>query len=217
MGWQLAPGTGFCEAGGELIFLDLVRDKYLALRGRDRAAFERLQAGEPNDSDDMTRLVHTGLIERRSGSSQIAPTTLSVPMQDLSAEDPHPFSFGMTVKTAWSLRWARGAMEPSRIAATVDRLRQAKRRIGVPGAEEPARRIAVTFAANRWVNPTPPRCLIDALALDRILLSQAIVASLVFGVRISPFNAHCWLQTPQTILTGTAAEARNFTPILVVE
>lgn len=42
MGWQLAPGTGFCEAGGELVFLDLTRDKYLALRGEDRAAFDRL-------------------------------------------------------------------------------------------------------------------------------------------------------------------------------
>src|SRR3546814_8754799 len=52
---SLAPHTGFCETGGELVFLDLVRDKYLALRGEDRAAFERLRAGEPNDSDKIGR------------------------------------------------------------------------------------------------------------------------------------------------------------------
>jgi hypothetical protein len=74
----------------------------------------------------------------------------------------------------------------------------------------------VAYAANRWIDAIPQRCLIDALALDHILLSRRLRSQLVFGVRLSPFRAHCWLQTSATVLTGTAAEARNFTPILVV-
>lgn len=69
MGWTLAPGTGFCEVGNERVFLDLRRDKYIALKGEDRAAFDRLRVGEPNDSDAMNRAdtwsqgVQVGLIK----------------------------------------------------------------------------------------------------------------------------------------------------------
>ena len=198
-GWKLATGTGFCEVGGELVFLDLARDKYFSLRGADRAAFDRLRAGEPNDSEAMMRLERTGLIMPSRTSTSIGPTGLR-----------------MIATAACALRWARRAMRPEHISATVVRLSERKRAVGVPGAEAAAVSVAAAYAASRWLNPIPPRCLIDALALDHILLARGIVTSLVFGVRMSPFNAHCWLQTPETILTGSAAEARNFTPILVV-
>jgi hypothetical protein len=215
MGWQLAPGTGFCEVGGELVFLDLARDKYFSLHGADRAAFDRLRAGEPNDSEAMMRLERTGLIAQSGPSTSIRPTEIDVPAADLIATEARA-GLRMIAAAAFALRWARRAMRPEHISATVARLAERKRAIGVPGAEDAAASVASAYAAGRWLNPIPPRCLIDALALDHILLSRGIVASLVFGVRTSPFNAHCWLQTPETILTGSAAEARNFTPILAV-
>ncbi len=214
-GWQLATGTGFCEVGGEPVFLDLARDRYVSLRGADRAAFDRRRAGEPNDSEAITRLERTGLIMQSGTSTSIGPTEIEVPEDDLMATEGRT-GLRMVVSAALALRWARRAMRPEHISATVARLADRKRAIGIPGAEDAAASVAAAYAASRWLNPIPPRCLIDALALDRILLSRGIVASLVFGVRTSPFNAHCWLQTPETILTGSAAEARNFTPILAV-
>jgi len=215
MGWQLASGTGFCEVGDDLVFLDLARDKYFSLRGSDRAAFDRLRAGEPNDSEAMTRLAQTGLITQSAVLTDIGPTEIDVPSSDLMAVEGR-VGPRMVVSAAFALRWARRAMRPERIRGTVVDLAARKRAIGVPGAEAEATAIAAAYAASRWLNPVPPRCLIDALALDRILIRRRIVASLVFGVRTSPFHAHCWLQTPDTILTGSAAEARNFTPILAV-
>ena len=214
-GWTLATGTGFCEVGGELVFLDLARDKYFSLRGADRAAFDRLRAGEPNDSEAMMRLERTGLIMPSRTSTSIGPTEIDVPEDDLMATEGRT-GLRMIATAACALRWARRAMRPEHISATVVRLSERKRAVGVPGAEAAAVSVAAAYAASRWLNPIPPRCLIDALALDHILLARGIVTSLVFGVRMSPFNAHCWLQTPETILTGSAAEARNFTPILVV-
>ena len=214
-GWQLATGIGFCEVGGELVFLDLARDKYFSLRGADRAAFDRLRAGEPNDSEAMMRLERTGLITQSGTSTIIRPTEIDVPGADLMATEGRA-GLRMIAAAAFALRWARRAMRPEHISATVAHLSERKRAIDVPGAEDAATSVAAAYAAGRWLNPIPPRCLIDALALDHILLARGIVASLVFGVRTSPFNAHCWLQTPETILTGSAAEARNFTPILAV-
>ncbi len=216
LGWQLAPGVGYCEVAGNFVFLDLVRDKYLSLVGADRAAFERLRAGEANDSETMGRLVGTGLLARANGQTRLPPTVTDIPGCDLSVVRDTPFSPAMALAAAIALRKARSGMRPGRIADTIERHRRRKSRIGVPGSEASVRRIATRFAAARWINPTPPRCLVDALALDHLLLSSGLSASLVFGVRLSPFAAHCWLQTPETVLTGTAAEARNFTPILVI-
>lgn len=216
MAWRIAPGVGYCEVGGELVFLDLARDKYLALRGEDRAAFERLRKGEPNDSEAMSRLVQTGLLARTDAPERLNPASIKIPPRDISDLDDRRFSLRMAVASATALRWAGQAMRPTHIAATVEKLRGTKARVGVPGADTPATAIASLYASCRWAIPVTPRCLIDALALDRILLSRGLVASMVFGVQLDPFRAHCWLQTPERVLSGTAAEARAFTPILVV-
>lgn len=215
-GWKLASGTGYCEVEGELVFLDLVRDKYFALRGEDRAAFDRLRVGEPNDSDAMGRLVATGLLARSSVPTKLDPASLPIPTEDLSGIADGPTSLRMGFAASRALRWAGRAMRPKRIAATVEAMRDAKLRLGVPGAEAAVRDVASSYAASRWMARTPTRCLIDALALDHILLSRGLCARLVFGVRLSPFAAHCWLQSPGAVLTGTSAEARNFTPILAI-
>ena len=215
MNWMLAPGVGYCEAGGELVFLDLARDRYFALRGAERASFERLRSGEFNDSDAMTRLVRTGLLVRSDGVGGLEPASAIVPAPDLSSADDG-FSLTAGIVAARALYWAQRAMRPSRIAGTVAELATAKRKIRSVGREGEMLAIAASYAASRWVVPISPRCLVDALALDHVLLKRGHAATLVFGVRTQPFAAHSWLQTPEAVLTGTAAEARNFTPILVV-
>lgn len=216
MGWTLAPGTGFCEAAGELVFLDLARDKYLSLRGQDRAAFERLRVGGANSSDAMTSLLATGLICRTDERSAIEPTAIEVPHRDLAAARHDGFSAGMAVSTALALRWARRAMQPERIGITIGAAQARRASLESPTDDREIEAVAARYAANRWLNPIPQRCLIDALALDRILLSRGLASTMVFGIRMSPFKAHCWLQSATAILTGTAAEARNFVPILVI-
>lgn len=217
MGWTLAPHTGFCETGGELVFLDLVRDKYLALRGEDRAAFERLRAGEPNDSDMMTRLVATGLLGRCDGPTSIEPASVEIPSRDLAAARYNGFDLRMTVAAGLALRRARRAMRPERIAQSIKQARRRRSMIEQECDENAAEATAASYAANRWLHPVSQRCLIDALALDDIMLARGLRSTLVFGVRLLPFRAHCWLQTSSVILSGTAAEARNFVPILVVK
>lgn len=216
MALTLAPGTGFCEAGGEIVFLDLARDKYLALRGEDRAAFECLRAGEALSADASARLVATGLFCCCDTPAAIEPAFIEVPTRDLAAAVVKSFSLRMAVSTASSLRWARRAMRPDRIAATIGAAKIRKAAIRRPRDDREMEAFAARYAANRWLNPVPQRCLIDALALDHMLIGRDMASALVFGIRMSPFRAHCWLQSSSAVLTGTAAEARNFTPILVV-
>ncbi len=215
MGWQLASGVGFCQLDGELVFLDLRRDKYIALRGDDRSTFERLQEGAPNGSDDMTRLASTGLIAPREGATVLLPSVTRVPAADLTATRAG-FSPVMACAAAAALFRAGRAIRPEKIAGAIETSYRAKRCADMSSSEAALASVATLYAACRWAIPVEPRCLIDALALDDILTRRGLAATLVFGVRLRPFAAHCWLQTPSAILTGTAAEAGNFTPIMVV-
>ena len=216
MGWKLAPGVGYCDAGGDLIFLDVRRDRYLQLRGERRAAFERLCAREPNDSDAMEGLIDTGLFSRSEVATAITPLEVEIPTSDLATAPIPRTPLASIAVAAWSLNWARKALLPGRLAATLDGLAAAKRaRSGDPDDLGLAALASTYGEARRWV-PIPPRCLVDALALYRLSLRRGLTPTLVFGVRSNPFAAHCWLQSHSAVLTGTAEEANNYCPVLAI-
>ena len=216
MGWTLAPSVGFCHAGGDLIFLDVRSDRYLQLCGERRAAFERLCAREPNDSDAMQGLIATGLFARSEAPTAIAPIEMEVPETDLAAAPIPRTGLPFIAAAARSLYWARKALLPKRLAATLDGFAATKRAREEGSDDLGLAALASAYAdARRWV-PVPPRCLVDALALYRLSLRKGFAPTLVFGVRSHPFAAHCWLQSPSAVLTGTAEEANNYRPLLAI-
>ena len=216
MGWKLAPGVGFCRAGDDLIFLDVRSDRYLQLRGERRAAFERLCAREANDSDAMAGLIDTGLFARSEVATAIAPIEVEAPTADLATAPIPPTRLASIAAAARSLYWARKALLPGRLAATLEEFAAAKR-AGTGEADDLglAKLASAYGEARRWV-PVPPRCLIDSLALYRLSLRKGLAPTLVFGVRTNPFAAHCWLQSHSVVLTGTAEEAHNYRPVLTI-
>lgn len=71
----------------------------------------------------------------------------------------------------------------------------------------------------RSIRPWYPRdylCLFDSLALTQFLLSHAIRALWVFGVREDPFAAHCWVQYGNVILNEYLDRTLLYTPIMAV-
>ena len=64
--------------------------------------------------------------------------------------------------------------------------------------------------------PVARSCLLDSLALLDWLGDQAGHARLVFGVRLDPFGADCWLQTGRVLLTDAPDTANRFAPVLAV-
>src|SRR5690606_31946609 len=111
----MAPGTGYCEVGGELVFLDLARDKYFSLKATDRVTFERLRAGLPNDNEAISRLIRTGLLTEGSGAAPLNPASVEIPIHDLAGSEA-PFSLRMALASATALQWARRSLQPHRLA-----------------------------------------------------------------------------------------------------
>jgi hypothetical protein len=72
------------------------------------------------------------------------------------------------------------------------------------------------FLATRRLAPAAPRCLPDSLALLDHLARRGLGGELVFGVKLNPFSAHCWVQRGDLVLNDALDHVTLHTPILVV-
>lgn len=216
MAWKLAPGVGYCRAGDQLLFLDLKRDRYFALRDDDRLAFEALDGPAAEASDAAARFEASGLVQAGEPGDRLRPAFADVAHRDIHMLAAARPSVSGVLRTTESLLWARRAAASAHVAHTVDVIARRKAEIGAGGVLADATSTALRFEACRAFAPVARRCLIDSLALMRISLARGIAPTLVFGVRTAPFAAHCWLQHDGRILTCPADDALGFTPILVV-
>jgi hypothetical protein len=71
-----------------------------------------------------------------------------------------------------------------------------------------------SFLRMRRQTPLPYSCLSDSLALLMFLSQYGLLPYWVFGVRMNPFGAHCWLQEGQTVVNDKLDAVLNYTPIM---
>ena len=99
---------------------------------------------------------------------------------------------------------------------TIEWLDDQRRKIGRNGQERSVQDlIDIFYAARPWF-PVPPICRLDAAALCMFLWRNNQEADLVFGVRLQPFLAHCWVQHKETVLNEPFDKVRPYSHIMVV-
>jgi hypothetical protein len=77
------------------------------------------------------------------------------------------------------------------------------------------RKMTIIFKSVRpFVYTRHGKCLFDSLTLTYFLSSYGVCPTLVFGVRVNPFQAHAWVQHGSYTLNTTPEYSRRFTPIL---
>jgi hypothetical protein len=60
------------------------------------------------------------------------------------------------------------------------------------------------------------RCLVRAVALANDALSAGYGVTLVFGVQLRPFGAHCWVEHCGEVLDDSIDHVRRFAPVLAL-
>jgi hypothetical protein len=105
--------------------------------------------------------------------------------------------------------WAGAQIRRKRLDKTLYRLRAdaASARAADPHA------IAKAFERARPWHPAPRRCLIDSLALLKLLTLRGCACDMVFAVRALPFAAHCWLEQNGQIINDDFDYCAAFTEI----
>lgn len=214
---NLRDEISFCDVDGKLVFLDLRRDRYFRLGSAGEQAFRALLGGSGDvDEGEFERLRATELIvsaeapQPIEAASAILPTRSLVERRDAGVR-VHPT---LLPELAARLLSARHCVSRQRLAETIAALRAGKRLPRRPSARSEA--LVPPYLATRRLLPFAPNCLRDSLALAFYLNRRRAPFALVFGVKLAPFAAHCWLQDDALVLNDSLDSVADFRPILVV-
>lgn len=213
--YRLPDHLGVCEVDGRVLMLDLRRDRYFQMDPDSASALRLWRDGAQGERiASVLPLIQRGLLvpcaDRR------APTwpTTALPARSLvEAAAPTRRRLSLLVpEVAATLALTRWRLRRLGLEAAVNKVRRDKPR---PGTWDPAAQVARFRSARRLV-PLAPNCLTDSLALASFLSRRAVGWKLVFGVKLDPFAAHCWLQDDEVVLNDAEDSVTTFTPIMVI-
>lgn len=209
--YRLPDHLGVCDVDGRTLMLDLRRDRYFELDPGSALAIRHWRDGRQDLPGDaaLARLLERGLLIQ----AEPAPPARAVPHQSLmdQASSPRP-AWPLVPEIARTLWRVRRRLGRDGLEGAVEEVRSRKPQAGLG---DPLPHVARFRAARRLV-PVAPNCLADSLALSAFLARRTISFELVFGVKLDPFAAHCWLQDDKAILNDAADAVASFTPIMVV-
>lgn len=95
-------------------------------------------------------------------------------------------------------------------------LRERRRTAAPSAAFDPVRAslLCSVYSRLRVIATGPGQCLFDSLALKLFLAKYGLFPQWIFGVRLNPFAAHCWLQHGETLVNDSLDFVGRFTPIM---
>ncbi len=208
--YRLSPQLGLCEIDGRLVMLDLRRDRYFELDTASAAALRLWREGALAAGDGLSRLLARNLLQPCERPNLSGWPALQTPRLSLLETLPKLEGWRWVPGVAKLLFGTRQALRRG-LEHAVD---EHRRRQAGARPDDPSLPVARFRSARRLV-PFASNCLTDSLALSAFLANQDIASDLVFGVKLDPFAAHCWLQAGGTILNDAADNVAAFTPIMV--
>jgi len=216
---RLRDGLSWCLYNQQTVFLDLPHDRYFRLAADDELAFQQWTMTGAIGSAGARRLIDAGvLIASPTPSPSQTMTRVATPSTDLSEEAYGEARLVDIGRGLFAQRRATSLVRRGKLASAIAAIR-----LG-PNARKPprhdpnaaVRRIAAAFASTPLTMRKGKQCLPRALAAGVLCRAAGAAPTLVFGVQLEPFAAHCWLQWKGAVIVGDLEQARMFAPILAV-
>lgn len=214
----LAPGVYAAACGPDLVLLDARRDRYFCLPDAAQGLRGDLAAGGLHglDPDLGAELAAVGLA--RSGDTVGRDRLVFTPPErDLALSACASVRGGEGLDFAAALGALAGTYWRQPFQRVL--LHAAHRRLALVAAspDNPVLlRRALAFRALLPWSPIQGACLMQAALLLTHLARAGITADWMFGVRVWPFSAHCWVQAGDLVLNDTVERVAPYAPILKV-
>lgn len=217
----LKPHVGCCAAGPHLIFLDADRDRYCMLSPRLEAHVRDWATGNIPEQAVIAELVATGLFVP-APNSRAAPEISPVPRCTRALCGSHSTT-DRSPRYWLRFLWACSCLVFFNALRSRLSLRMLLTLSGAPWKQnrkppdpEALNSFLGSFSDASLLFPRKDHCLPDALALRAFLAWQACPSRIVFGVQSEPFQAHCWVQSDNTVLVQDLETVMGFSPILAL-
>ena len=233
--YLLSAHAFMCVAEDFAVFLDLKRDKYTALLAADAVVLGDVVRGWPlrSATADSTRvesrdalielLLQEGLLTQdETRGKDAAPITLPPPTTTLfTGIRVWPrLGLGHVVNFIRAWLWITLLLRCFPLEYVVRRVQRRKQRASGRAGEfdfELARRLVTLYFRMQPLAFSPiDACLRNSLTLAEFLARYQLYPTWVFGVRMSPFAAHAWLQEGSVVINDSVAHVRAFTPIMAI-
>ncbi|MEW9573842.1 lasso peptide biosynthesis B2 protein [Rhodanobacter sp. Si-c] len=228
MRYQLRGDLSCCDAGGHLVFLDIVQDRYFKLATPLEKAMRSFQAHEDVASTLLKDLAAARVLVKApdlkppAAIASIQPPARSA-IEQSAAVAGHRLDPAI-VAEIMALIWStRRHLKTRTLKTNLDEACSYRdRKTGVLEVAAPTALVenllqaSWQFAVARRYVPIEPICLLDSLSLLRFLSRRRLPANIVFGVTSEPFTAHCWVQAGDIVLNETLSDAIAHTPIRMI-
>lgn len=236
-GLRLASHVHACHSDGQVILLDLRRDKYLGVGGAHIQALAGAIDGWPRGSvveDVPVSCAHLGVLtkslllqglltDQPPGRERLPAASVPQAIATLDAEDAAQGTHINPRRLFWFLQSVAAAAVSLRCRSLLAVVRAvAARRARLAGSADSLALDAARDAVAAYEKLRPlvftsrDKCLFDSLALVNFLAHEGIFPRWVIGVKTGPFGAHSWVQSEGIVLNDLHERVRKFTPILVV-
>jgi len=206
----LKTGVNAAVIGDDLVLLDTHDDAYLCLAGGARS-LQRTRSGALfiEQGAVQAALDNAGLITTESGaaagSAPLRPDRSII--HAVAPRRPHVGDVVRAIAAVGDVRKARrgqGLNPFLQLVATGDLSRDHDRLLAAA---------RLFWSVSPWL-PIEGECLIRSATLISFLRRSGLAADWVFGVRLWPFSAHCWVQSGTTCLNDDFERLAAYTPIL---
>ncbi len=234
----------FCLADQHYVFLDLRSDKYLCLGRADTDAIKGLmngqmnghhrtdehsvgiQLGDTTNSDPnavMRALLQEELLTGDATQGKaLRPVLVDTPKVSARQNTDKPQSaispahvwnfFAASLAASADLRW--GSLERTVHKVEARKLAQVGNATAVDKAV-----VTDLFGIFRALRPyyiRPYLCMFDSLALLHFLARYNVYPRWVYGVKLEPWGAHCWVQAGDLVVNDLVDNVRDYTPIMSI-
>lgn len=207
----------FGLVGSRPVFMDERHDSYFLLEEGMEAEFLDLIKDDGSLEAEGSANLRSAL-GADNGSHRILlaqPPHAGRSLLDEIAAVPRP-GIRDALTVALLLRRVRSAIAKRPIGDILHDLSQDAAKLQRGTGEVDVVRDAARFIAARRLVPHPANCLTDSLALVQ-WLGRPQGALLVFGVKLEPFGAHCWVQLRDLLLNDRLETVERFRPVRVIE
>lgn len=215
MGLALREHLAFGICAGRAIFLDYEENRYFCLSPTLNDLFLSLGGDPVEDDSEAARLLEqSGIVRVIPGQARISAPRIPLALATLSDAPIRLTIASFSPVTAIECFWAQYRIKrrPLRSLIDLDKARLLYERDRFVDADMVA--LVRHFHGLGRLIRNRDRCLANSIALRRRLEHDGFGAALVFGVRLYPFQAHCWLQRGITVLNDHHEHVAQFTPVL---
>lgn len=217
MHYNLREGLSFCEIDQQFIFLDTINSRYFTLSATANAVFSCWINNQNLRPETLDPLHAVGILICAPNEAFL-PDACQIAIPQLSYLDGEPADLRQVARAVGFLTRANITVRRHQLANIISFINQRK----LANADCPAGdrhinlQVGSALQTAQWLISTQDSCLAKSIAAMWMLSGRDDYAKMIFGVRMHPFMAHCWVQNEQGLITDRFEDVETFTPILVV-